>query len=188
MKNLLLIFFLFPLSVFATEFSRWDASLYWGPSLSQSGNTVELGKPNFNTIIELNYYMSHNHGIGASVGNEFGFDSSSKFPANDSFSMHLFEIHYAWRFRPEGFPIQFSASPGFGQQSLYGTDELSALSTTWAFDYKLMADFIINEMDLGKYMFLGLGITQIFSFKDEYQGQDITGDRLSLLLRLGAAF
>jgi hypothetical protein len=190
MKTIIFLLLLIATPLFAQEnpaFTRWDLSLYWGPSLSQFGGIQELGKPNFNTIVEANYYFKKNHGFGASVGNEFGFDSSSKFP-EDTFSVHTLELHYTWRYRPEGTPIQFSASPGAGIQTLYGTDELNGLSTGWALDYKIMADLIIGEWDYGKDMFAGLGFTQIFSFNDSYRGVDISGSRASALLRIGTSF
>jgi hypothetical protein len=116
-------------------------------------------------------------------------------------SIQTWDIHYAFRFRPQNSIIQFTFTPGFGMQTLYSASAdyywgywyYNSLSTAWVFDYKLMMDFVLKENKDENGMsrssvFVGFGINQIFSMNDDYQGRDISGSRLSGLFRVGFGF
>lgn len=175
--------------------TRMDTTFMFGPSLSQSGNIQDLGDPNYITILDFNYYFQDKHGIGLSVGNEYEFDGSSEHRSLDNASIHTFEVHYTFRHRIENSKFKFSFSPGFGWQTIYsqsddyywGYDYYDDLSSAWIFNYKVMLDYIFFEEDNANF-FAGVGLTQIFSYNDSFNGQDISGNRLSGLFRIGVGY
>jgi hypothetical protein len=198
MRKLLII----PLLLFAfsaRSATNLDVSFFFGPSLSQNGNIDKLGDPDFSTAFEFNYFFHPKHGIGLFIGNEFDFEGTSDTPAIRDASIHTFDLHYAFRHRFPNSKLMFTFTPGFGIQTIYdeskdyywGYAYYDDISTAWIFDYKLMMDYIVSEWDSGgrtSNFFLGVGISQIFSMDDDYAGQDISGNRLSALFRLGVGF
>lgn len=192
------------LSVFALKanaYTKSELSFYFGPSISQSGNIQDLGDPDFNTAFEYNYYFKKNHGMGVSFGNEYDFDGGTKFPTIRDASIHTWDLHYSFRYRPENSRLQLVFSPGVGIQTIYdesqdyywGFTYYDDLSSAWVLNYKLMATYMISEWKSessgnDRNFFLGAGVTQIFSFDDRYKGKDISGSRFSGLFQLGFGF
>lgn len=168
-----------------------------GPSLFQTGNIQKLGTPTFNTNIEFNYYLNDNHGLGASWGNEFDFEGDGPLSAfMDDNSIHTFDLHYAYKKRIPDTKWRFTFTPGLGWQTLYdaatdyywGVTYQRSLASSWVFNYKLMLDYLVKEWSEDQYLFLGAGISQIWTLNGDYKGQDLTGSRTSLLFRIGVAF
>lgn len=176
-----------------------ELSFYFGPSIEQNGAIEDLGSPTFQTQFEFNYYFKPMHGLGIAWGNEFDFEGTSKTPGIKDASMHTWDLHYAFRYRPEGSRFQFVFSPGIGIQTLYdeyrdyywGYFYYDDISTAWVWNYKAMAQYMVADWDSGgneRTFFIGAGITQIFSTNDELNGKDISGNRLSGLVQLGVGF
>lgn len=195
-KLLTLLLFLIPISSFA--WSNMDVTLGFGPSLSQNGNVAKLGDPSMSTEFEFNYFFTEKHGIGFGSSSEYDFDGGNNFPGYDEISAHTFDIHYSYRhYWSPRFRTVFS--PGLGVQTLYKgyTDPYTGwyyyddLSTAFALNYRLWFDYIISEWDTngndGNF-FLGLGLMQNFTFNDDFRGKDISGNRLSGILRAGIGF
>lgn len=198
----LLIVALITLLTSGSVFARGgEFSFFLGPSIDQSGNIEDLGNPEANTGFEFNYFLNEHHGLGVSIGSEYDFEGGPKFPRIIDASIQTWDIHYALRLRPQNSMVQFTFTPGFGMQTLYDASAdyywgywyYNSLSTAWVFDYKLMVDFILkeNKSETGvssSSIFVGLGVQQIFSMNDDYQGRDISGNRLSGLFRIGFGF
>ena len=194
MKKMILVFLLMTCSLGAL--AEADLSLYLGPSLSQSGDIEDLGKPEMNSGFEFNYFFNQHHGIGAGFGNEFQFEGSEKLPTLRDASIQTFDIHYAYKYRFQNSPFRITFTPGIAYQTLYkqsrdyfwGYFYYDSLSSAWALSYKLMFDFIIKEWDDNSNIFIGAGLNQIFSFDDDLYGRDISGNRLSAIFRFGGSF
>lgn len=179
--------------------TRNEISFFLGPSITQSGGISDLGDPTFNTSFQYNYFLNENHGFGLSFGNEYDYDGSSKFPGIKDGSIHTFDFHYAFRWFFNNKKMRFTFTPGIGIQTLYdqyrdfywGYMYYDDLSTAWIADYKLMFDYVVSQWETDgtpRSFFVGVGVQQVFSFNDEYRGQDISGSRLSGLFRLGLGF
>lgn len=173
--------------------SNFDLSYAIGPSLSESGGVEDLGDPNFNTLLEFNYFFKPSHGIGFGLHNALDLDGSSKFPLIDDANISTIDIHYALRLIKGNF--HFLIEPGFGWQTLYdqssdiyGYYYYDDLSTALIVNYKLMARYILKEWDESGSVFAGAGISQIFSMDDDLNGRDISGNRLSMLIQVGVGW
>lgn len=180
------------------NFSRFDITFNFGPSLMQTGGIEDLGNPDLSTGLGFNFFFHQNHGIGFSASNEWDFDGSREIPLRDG-SISTFDVHYAGRyfFNPK-FSLVFE--PGFGWQTLYDESRdyywgywyYDDLSTAMVLMYKLMARFSVSEWGTetttpGSF-FLGAGIQQIFTMDDSVFGEDISGSRMSLLFQAGIGF
>lgn len=175
--------------------SKFDLTFNLGPSLNQSGSVEDLGDPNLSTGFGFNYYFKPNHGIGFGYNNESSFDGTKKFPEVREASFSVFDLHYAYRYTKDKF--QFVFEPGIGKQTLYdlGTDYYwgyaysDDLSTALAFNYKLFARYILSDLNEGSAnFFVGAGLIHNFTFDDDYNGRDISGNRLAMLFQLGLGF
>lgn len=195
MRYLLIICFaLITLPVMAVN--NMDVSFFFGPSLSQSGNIQDMGDPNFNTAFSYNYYIKESHGIGVSISNEYDFEGTSEQPTIRDGSAHTFELHYAFRYIPKNSRFKFNFQPGFGIQTFYDESQdyywgyvyYDDISSAWIFNYKLLVDYTLVEWEGDTNFFVGGGLSQVFSFNDEYRGQDISGNRLSFLFQVGVGF
>lgn len=200
MKSIIASLLLFCVTIgHARAASQMDLNFNLGPSLMQSGDIEDLGEPNINTGFEFNYFFHEHHGIGFGYSNEFDFEGTSKFPGIKDASISTFDLHYAYRaiFSPK-FHVLFE--PGIGWQTLYDDtgdyywyySYYDDLSTAMVLNYKLMARFIVKEWEqegtsTGSF-YLGAGIQQIFSFNDDLRGEDISGNRLSMLFQIGVGF
>jgi hypothetical protein len=176
---------------------NWEASMYVGPSLSQSGEIEDLGDPNTNVGFELDYFFGDRHGLGISSGNEFDWGGGDEFPEIETASISTFDLHYAFRYRFKDTKYRLFFAPGIGSQTIYNDpgdyweEAYQDLSTAWVINYKLMVDYVVHEWESNedeRWFFVGAGVTQIFSFNDEYQGKDISGNRLSGIVRIGIGF
>lgn len=194
--RILLFLSLFLFSSFSRA-GNMEVLFHLGPSLFQTGDIEELGSPQVNTSFQFDYYFNEAHGMGISWGNEFDFDGSGKLSAlMDDNSIHTFDVHYAYRKMLGASKFRFSFTPGLGWQTLYdqawdyywGYTYYQSVSSSWVFNYKLMMDYIVKDWGNGQQFFLGAGITQIWSFSDEYRGEDISGSRVSMLFRAGFGF
>ena len=197
MKALLLSLFIITISHLpAKAVSHFDLTFNLGPSLNQSGSIKDLGDPNVSTGIGFNYFFKDSHGFGFSYNNESSFEGSKKFPAINDASISTFDIHYSYRWINKKFHLVFE--PGFGVQTIYdesndyywGYYYYDDLSTSWIFNYKIFGRYMITEWDPGdgtmsNNFFLGAGIIQHFSFNDDYNGRDISGNRLAALFQIG---
>jgi hypothetical protein len=183
----------------AQAVSNFDLTFNFGPSLAQSGAISDLGSPNINTGLGFNYFFRPNHGLGFTYNNEFDFDGSSKFKTIDNASISTFDLHYAYRYMKGKF--QFLFEPGIGWQTVYeqtqdyywGYFYMDDLTTSFVFDYKLLARYVVKEWQSGEMtssgsFFVGGGIIQTFSFSDELNGKDISGNRLALLFQVGVGW
>lgn len=177
--------------------SDMELIFHLGPSLFQTGDIQELGSPKINTSFQFDYYFTDNHGLGASIGNEFDFDGSGKLgKVMSDNSIHTFEFHYAYRKMIGTSKFRFSFTPGIGWQTLYdqsqdyywGYTYYNAVSSSWVLNYKLMVDYVAKTWDDQSQFFFGAGLTQIYSMNDSYRGEDISGSRVSLLFRAGFGF
>lgn len=178
----------------ARAYPKMDLSFMMGPSLSQSGGIEKIGDPNTNIVFEFNYFFHKHHGAGISIGNEFPFDGEGSLSRADGASMHLWEVHYAYRHLFSR-KVMLTVSPGVGIQTLYSSYDdyynyaiYEDLSTAWAWNYKILLDYLFVDWDTEAPVFVGAGINQIFSMDDRFGGEDISGSRLSLLFRVGFAF
>jgi hypothetical protein len=195
----LLFRFLF-LSVFihmasAQAKPHFDLTFNIGPSLGQDGNITDLGDPSLSTGFGVNYFFKRNHGIGFSYNNESTFEGSNRFPDIENGSISTFDLHYAYRYIVKNLHIVFE--PGIGRQTLYdaSTDPYwgyfysDDLSTAFILNYKLFFRYVITQFEDGDiesgYLFAGAGVIHNFSFDDNLQGSDISGNRLALLFQLG---
>jgi hypothetical protein len=180
-----------------SQATNMELTFHLGPSLFQTGDIEELGSPQINTSFQFDYFATDNHGIGASWGNEFDFDGSGKLSAvMEDNSVHTFDIHYAYRKMLGSSNFRLSFNPGIGWQTLYdqawdyywGYTYYDAVSSAFILNYKLMVDYVVKDWNNEQQFFVGTGITQVFSFNDEYRGQDISGSRMSMLFRAGFGF
>lgn len=174
-----------------------DLIFHLGPSLFQTGNIQNLGSPTFNTSIQFDYYLNNNHGLGVAWGNEFDFEGEGRLSAfMDDNSIHTFDIHYAYKRTFPNTKLRFSFTPGFGWQTLYdastdyywGVTYQRSLSSSFVLNYKLMLDYIVKTWNEDQNLFLGAGLSQIWTLNGDYKGQDLTGSRTSLLFRIGVGF
>jgi hypothetical protein len=189
------IFFIFLISFFnicaANAARKFDLNFNFGPSLAQSGNISELGEPNYSTGFGFNYFFKEKHGMGLSFTSEYDFDGNNDFQAVDNASISTFDLHYAFRHTKDKF--QFVFEPGLGWQTIYSrsTDPywgyvyMDDISTGLIVDYKLFARYLVTDFSEDANFYFGLGLIHIFSMNDELAGQDITGNRLSMLFQIG---
>lgn len=174
----------------------FDLTFNLGPSLGQSGDIEKLGDPSLSTGFGFNYYFKLNHGIGFGYNNESSFDGSKDIRSLNDGSISTFDLHYAYRYIKGNFHIVFE--PGIGRQTIYDQNSdyywgyfyNDEISTAFLLNYKLFVRYIITQWESGDvtpdgYFFVGGGIIHNFTYDDDLNGQDISGNRLAALFQVG---
>lgn len=198
MKTLLLsVFMSFMIFVMSAQAkSNFDLTYNLGPTINQSDNIENLGDPNLSTGFGFNYFFNKNHGVGLGYNSEGNYEGTIKSPELHNASISTFDIHYIYRFIKGKF--HFLIEPGIGHQTIYdeATDYYwgylynDAISSAFILNYKLWARYVITEWDPDgpeseAYFFVGAGIIHNFSFDDDLNGRDISGNRLAALAQIG---
>lgn len=174
-----------------------------GSGIGQYGNIEELGKPHGIVAIELNFFLRPNHGFGMVFSSESDFDGSnnpkilSEFDGGRGYSAGVtyFGLQYVYRhfFTPD---VYLTYGPGTGAQFIEDMKENDRnnreSSTDFAFSEKLMLNWRFHQWNTPSYevmdFFTGIGVVHYWSPTPEVNGQDLSGNRLSALLRFGMGF
>lgn len=185
------------------SYSVFEFMMDFGPSLTQSGKIKELGDPSGIWAMEFNFYPKPNHGVGMAFSSEFNFSGGDSPRIIDEFSgrssyhatASYFGLQYIYRhFLNEKWYVSFAIGPGFqviteDRYNHYHGNDNGTID--FAIADKLMLNWIFSSWktpgtDID--FFTGIGINHYWSPSADLNGQDLSGHRISGLLRIGMGF
>ena len=185
------------------SYSSFDIVFDGGPSLSQSGEIRELGDPSGIFSMEFNYFPKPKHGMGLVFSSEFGFSGSrnqrviEEFDGRSNYyaSASYFGLQYIYRhFLTQKVFLTFGI--GGGSQFISDNDSNRYRgrdngTIDFAMSDKLMLNWIFyrwktpgTDLDF----FTGIGLNHFWTPSARMNGQDLSGHRVSGLLRFGMGF
>ncbi|WP_408099143.1 hypothetical protein ACJVC5_09545 [Peredibacter sp. HCB2-198] len=174
-----------------------------GAPIGQYGDIEELGKPHGIVAFEFNFYLRPNHGLGFVFSNENDFDGSNNQKIinefderrNYSAAISFFGIQYIYRhFFTQNVYLTYAPSLGvqFIEDSKENDRNNRESSTDFAFSEKLMLNWRFYQFQAANYemmdFFTGIGIVHHWAPTPEVNGQDLSGNRLNAVVRLGFGF
>ncbi|WPU66233.1 hypothetical protein [Peredibacter starrii] len=185
------------------SYSAVELMLDGGFPIGQYGDIKELGGPSSILAFEINFYLNAHHGVGVVFSNEYDFDGSdnpkiiNEFDERRNYSAGISFIgaQYVYRhFFTQN--LYFTYGPGIGVQFIEDLKENDRnnreSSTTFAFSEKLMLNWRFYQFQAANYQMMdfvtGFGVIHHWAPSVEVNGQDLSGNRLNFLFRVGFGF